>query len=97
MLNSNVSLKGSVVLVTGAAGFVGANLVKELIRLTDEALGRAEGDSLSLITYVEDRAGHDLRYAIDSAKLQHDLGWKPAMEFEEGLRRTVRWYLNGLK
>ncbi|MBO5716755.1 MAG: dTDP-glucose 4,6-dehydratase [Alistipes sp.] len=69
------------------------DLVKLLIKIVDEELGRAEGDGDSLITYVEDRAGHDLRYAIDSAKLMRELGWRPEMSFEEGLRRTVKWYL----
>lgn len=69
------------------------DLVKMLIKVVDEELGRAEGDGESLITYVEDRAGHDLRYAIDSSKLKRELGWEPAMSFEEGLRRTVKWYL----
>ena len=69
------------------------DLVKLLIKVVDEELGRAEGDGESLITYVEDRAGHDLRYAIDSSKLMRELGWEPAMSFEEGLRRTVKWYL----
>jgi dTDP-glucose 4,6-dehydratase len=69
------------------------DLVKLLIKIVDEELGRAEGDGNSLITYVEDRAGHDLRYAIDSAKLMRELGWRPEMSFEEGLRRTVKWYL----
>ena len=69
------------------------DLVKMLIRIVDSELGRAEGASDALITYVEDRAGHDLRYAIDSQKLQRELGWQPAMPFEEGLRKTVRWYL----
>lgn len=69
------------------------DLVKMLIKVVDEELGRAEGDGKSLITYVEDRAGHDLRYAIDSSKLKRELGWEPAMSFEEGLRRTVKWYL----
>ena len=69
------------------------DLVKLLIKVVDEELGRAEGDGESLITYVEDRAGHDLRYAIDSSKLMRELGWKPQMTFEEGLRRTVKWYL----
>jgi dTDP-glucose 4,6-dehydratase len=72
-------------------------LIKRLIAVVDSELEREEGESLALITHIEDRAGHDLRYAIDSTKLQRDLGWKPAMEFEEGLRRTVRWYLNSLK
>lgn len=69
------------------------DLVKMLIKVVDEELGRAEGDGKSLITYVEDRAGHDLRYAIDSSKLKRELGWEPVMSFEEGLRRTVKWYL----
>ena len=69
------------------------DLVKLLIKIVDEELGRAEDDGDSLITYVEDRAGHDLRYAIDSAKLMRELGWRPEMTFEEGLRRTVKWYL----
>lgn len=69
------------------------DLVKLLIKIVDEELGRAEGDGNSLITYVEDRAGHDLRYAIDSSKLMRELNWKPEMSFEEGLRRTVKWYL----
>lgn len=69
------------------------DLVKILIRVVDEELGREVGDSDGLITYVEDRAGHDLRYAIDSSKLMCELGWRPKMSFEEGLRRTVKWYL----
>ena len=68
-------------------------LVRRLIRIVDEELGRTAGESESLIRYVEDRAGHDLRYAIDSTKLRTELGWSPTMPFDEGLRRTVRWYL----
>ena len=70
------------------------DLIKLLIGCTDRMLGRPEGSSLSLITYVEDRAGHDLRYAIDASKLHNELGWVPSVVFEEGVERTVRWYLN---
>lgn len=73
------------------------DLVKLLIKVVDEELGREVGDGESLITYVEDRAGHDLRYAIDSSKLSRELGWQPKMTFEEGLRRTVKWYLANVK
>jgi len=59
----------------------------------DKKLGRVAGESAKLITYVKDRAGHDLRYAIDSTKLQRELGWKPSLQFEEGLEKTVDWYL----
>ena len=69
------------------------DVVRLLIRLVDEELGRAPGSSESLITYVTDRAGHDLRYAIDAAKLCRELGWAPLYTFEIGLRDTVRWYL----
>ena len=69
------------------------DLIKLLIRTTDRLLGRAEGTSDHLISYVTDRAGHDLRYAIDSSKLKNELGWQPSLQFEEGLEKTVRWYL----
>jgi dTDP-glucose 4,6-dehydratase len=59
----------------------------------DRRLKRASGMSLNLITYVKDRAGHDLRYAIDSGKIQKELGWKPSLQFAEGLEKTVDWYL----
>ena len=59
----------------------------------DKKLGRAEGDSAKLITYVTDRAGHDLRYAIDAGKIERELGWRPSITFEVGLERTVDWYL----
>ena len=59
----------------------------------DEKLERSEGESEQLITYVEDRAGHDKRYAIDATKLEKELGWKPSITFEEGLSKTVDWYL----
>lgn len=69
------------------------DLVKFLCSVMDRKLGRKEGESASLITYVTDRAGHDFRYAIDSGKLMSDLGWKPSVTFEEGLEKTVDWYL----
>ncbi|MBQ6612725.1 MAG: dTDP-glucose 4,6-dehydratase [Alistipes sp.] len=79
--------------VGGNNEWTNIDLVKRLIAIVDEELGNDEGESLSLITYVEDRAGHDLRYAIDSSKLMNELRWQPEMSFDEGLRRTVRWYL----
>lgn len=69
------------------------DLIKVLISVVDKKLGREPGSSESLITYVTDRAGHDLRYAIDSSKLQNELGWKPSLQFEEGIEKTVDWYL----
>ena len=69
------------------------DLVMLLCRIMDEKLGRDPGSSEKLITYVTDRAGHDLRYAIDSSKLQHELGWMPSLQFSEGLEKTVDWYL----
>jgi len=69
------------------------DLIKVIIRTVDRLLGNPEGHSEKLITYVTDRAGHDLRYAIDSRKLQRELGWEPSLQFEEGIEKTVRWYL----
>lgn len=69
------------------------DLIKQLIEIMDRKLGRAEGTSLSLITYVADRAGHDLRYAIDASKLKRELGWEPKARFTEGFEATVDWYL----
>jgi len=69
------------------------DLVHLLCSIMDRKLGRAGGESAELITYVTDRAGHDLRYAIDSSKLQRELGWSPSIQFEEGLEKTVNWYL----
>jgi dTDP-glucose 4,6-dehydratase len=69
------------------------DLVKLLCKIMDRKLGRPEGTSEKLITYVTDRAGHDLRYAIDSSKLTGELGWKPSLDFDEGLEKTVDWYL----
>ena len=60
----------------------------------DEKLGREKGESEKLITFVKDRAGHDMRYAIDASKLTNELGWKPSLQFEEGLSKTIDWYLN---
>lgn len=68
-------------------------LIRMLCKIMDKKLGRIEGESAKLITYVKDRAGHDLRYAIDSSKIQKELGWKPSLQFEEGLEKTVDWYL----
>ena len=70
------------------------SLVKELCKQMDKKLGRAEGESEQLITYVKDRAGHDLRYAIDATKLKEELGWMPSLQFEEGLSKTIDWYLS---
>ena len=70
------------------------DIIKVLINTVDRLLGRPEGADMDLITYVTDRAGHDLRYAIDSTKLQRELGWEPSLQFEEGIERTVRWYLD---
>ena len=70
------------------------DLIKVIIKTTDRLLGRMEGESERLISYVKDRAGHDLRYAIDASKLRDELGWKPSLQFEEGIEKTVRWYLD---
>jgi len=69
------------------------DLVHLLCRIMDKQLGRPEGESAKLITYVKDRPGHDLRYAIDASKLNKELGWNPSLQFEEGLEKTVEWYL----
>jgi dTDP-glucose 4,6-dehydratase len=70
------------------------DLIHLLCKIMDKKLNRAEGESAKLITFVKDRAGHDLRYAIDSSKLQKELGWVPSLQFEEGLEKTVDWYLD---
>lgn len=70
------------------------DLIKVMIKTVDRLLGRQEGESKKLITYVTDRAGHDLRYAIDSTKIKNELGWEPSLQFEEGIEKTVRWYLD---
>ena len=69
------------------------DLIKVMIKTVDRILGNPEGHSMGLITYVTDRLGHDARYAIDSTKLQKELGWEPSLQFEEGIEKTVRWYL----
>lgn len=73
------------------------DLVKLLCKLMDTKLGRTPGESEKLITYVKDRPGHDLRYAIDATKINKELGWKPSVTFEEGLSRTIDWYLQNKK
>ena len=70
------------------------DIIKVIIKTVDRLLGNPEGTSLDLITYVTDRKGHDMRYAIDSSKLQNELGWEPSLQFEEGIEKTVRWYLD---
>ncbi len=70
------------------------DLVKELCRQMDEKLGREQGESEKLITFVKDRPGHDLRYAIDATKINQELGWKPSVTFEQGLSLTIDWFLN---
>ena len=70
------------------------DIIRVIIHTVDRLLGRSEGEDMDLITYVTDRPGHDARYAIDSRKLQRELGWEPSLQFEEGIERTVRWYLD---
>ena len=73
------------------------DIIKVVINTVDRLLGRKEGEDMDLITYVTDRKGHDMRYAIDSSKLQRELGWEPSLQFEEGIEKTVRWYLDNQK
>lgn len=70
------------------------DLIKVIIKTVDRLLGNPEGYSLDLITYITDRKGHDLRYAINSSKLKNELGWEPSLQFEEGIEKTVKWYLD---
>ena len=70
------------------------DIIKVVINTVDRLLGREEGEDINLITYVTDRLGHDARYAIDSRKLQAELGWEPSLQFEEGIEKTVKWYLD---
>jgi dTDP-glucose 4,6-dehydratase len=73
------------------------DLIKVLCKVMDEKLGREPGTSEKLITYVQDRAGHDMRYAIDATKIMKELGWEPSLQFEEGIAKTIDWYLNNQK
>lgn len=86
--------KGETYNIGGFNEWKNIDLVKLLCRIMDEKLDRDPGSSEGLITYVKDRPGHDLRYAIDATKINRELGWKPSVTFEEGLRKTVDWYLN---
>ena len=89
--------KGAVAETYNIGGFnewKNIDIIKVVIKTVDRLLGRPEGADLDLITFVTDRAGHDLRYAIDSRKLQRELGWEPSLQFEEGIEKTVRWYLD---
>ncbi len=85
--------KGETYNIGGNNEWKNINLIRLLCKIMDDKLNRKEGTSEQLITYVKDRAGHDLRYAIDSSKLQNELGWGPSLVFEEGLDKTVDWYL----
>jgi dTDP-glucose 4,6-dehydratase len=84
---------GSTYNIGGNNEWKNIDLVTLLCEIMDRKLPRAEGSAKDLITFVKDRAGHDMRYAIDSSKLQRELGWQPSITFEEGLERTVDWYL----
>lgn len=84
---------GSTYNVGGHNEWTNIDLIRLLCKIMDKKLNRPEGESAKLITFVKDRAGHDLRYAIDSSKLQKELGWVPSLQFEEGLEKTVDWYL----
>ena len=85
---------GSTYNIGGHNEWTNINVIRLLCRIMDKKLNRAEGSNEKLITFVTDRAGHDLRYAIDATKLKNDLGWVPSVTFEEGLDKTVDWYLN---
>ena len=85
--------KGETYNIGGFNEWKNIDLIKVIIKTVDRILDREEGSSEKLITYVSDRAGHDLRYAIDSTKLKNELGWEPSLQFEEGIEKTVKWYL----
>lgn len=86
--------KGETYNIGGFNEWTNIDLIKVIIKTVDKLLGRPEGTSEKLITYVTDRAGHDLRYAIDSSKIKNELNWEPSLQFEEGIEITVRWYLD---
>ena len=85
--------EGTTYNIGGHNEWTNIDVIRLLCRIMDKKLNRAEGTNEKLISFVKDRAGHDLRYAIDSSKLQNELGWKPSLQFEEGLEKTVDWYL----
>jgi dTDP-glucose 4,6-dehydratase len=86
--------KGETYNIGGHNEWKNIDLIRLLCTIMDQKLGRAKGESEKLITFVKDRAGHDLRYAIDAGKIEKELGWKPSVTFEQGLEKTVDWYLN---
>ena len=88
---------GSTYNIGGHNEWKNIDVVRLLCSIMDKKLGRKDGESAELITFVKDRAGHDLRYAIDSGKLQKDLGWTPSVTFEQGIEITVQWYLDNEK
>jgi len=90
-------LNGETYNIGGFNEWQNIDLIKVLCRIMDQKLGREEGSSLELITYVTDRPGHDKRYAIDASKINKELGWKPSVTFEQGLEKTIDWYLSNEK
>ncbi len=86
--------RGDTYNIGGFNEWTNIDLIKVIIKTVDRLLGNPEGTSDKLITYVTDRAGHDLRYAIDATKINKELGWEPSLQFEEGIEKTVRWYLD---
>ncbi len=85
--------KGSTYNIGGFNEWKNIDLIRVICRVMDKKLGRTEGESERLITFVKDRAGHDLRYAIDATKIKNELGWEPSLQFEEGIEKTIDWYL----
>jgi len=90
-------VKGETYNIGGFNEWKNIDLIKVMCKVLDKKLGREEGESENLITYVKDRAGHDMRYAIDSDKISKELGWKPSLQFEEGIEKTIDWYLEHTK